>query len=1446
MRRKNHLNVGKILLTTAVSVGVIMPSVVATGEVVKKVGNNSKINIDSSKTVKEFVNINVGKINIIKNVGNGTTANTQYIPENVVPKTGDIGAIGTSFQYNIPIEFTSSNGKLYNLENPSIEVNLNPSGINGKALTSEQKLAIKNLENDINIQIQNYSHNWNTSGSYIFSLSVNLNNAINGVQLNPVMELSYTLNKKDIEKNISLGKILLTRKYSSSINPSISLKGNSLNVKMNWSKDSGNVAKYDFNNIGYINGNHNVKSLSFTVSEPNGVKLTPIDNPELKVNNDGSYTVSGNLLNELLNGNIKLFNISYTGVPVSGNISINLIPKTNGETFTNGKVTEEGTSVNYGGSSVSVQYVPKGNESQKIDKFTLESSDHGIVLGNGNMTNAIRTDFSAKVNSEGGNGIAYVGSCITNGEGIITQNDKNLESTNLTYVELPTNILNELTTGTLEEKEEIMYNIINNKYPSYKSGDTLESGFSPNFVYTKSSIEKGQSKVIGGNYIKIPKNYSGWSTYPTSASSTIVGVLYNENDISNDTIKDFQNSKTDTIKKVSKNSFLGIVTPPNNLIGDTINRTNSWTYPQSTYFRDGEFSHGVSASEILTWAVSDTRFDSFDNGITTYNQRGHGIYSNNISESKMATWLSQPHTINGAIGVNVAGDKSLYKAGTYIRVNFGGDAIVTGNVFLNGEKVNSNDIKIENNYIIIKIPNNTPLNLLKVTVPVQYTNIALNSITTSISPCDQNGNETRNIYPVVEVNGKMSSWGMTGYAENTAFTDTVNFTHTSANICGQYSNGVSKDNTTTITNVINNLGDEKKTYTISGRIPSADNNTLSANFGDTNVGNLSSTLENIDTNGADTWVLPNEDLNNPKNQEILNTPYASTLGNLTSEELKKLGWVKYTKGMNLKNIGAYLVKTTINPGSSYTMYYKIKLDNVDKNVFQTTNAEYKYYDNDDGIGSISPVTTLVPYGANEQNAWMSSIIVQNYKKNSKGKIIVDGTSEIPNDILNKELKNSVDPLSKDPKLGDLISNGEDIVNDSTLKTPEKLMNLIKFAINNESEFEKLGYKLDYISINGVNIAPGSAGEYSMNTGNLMNWLENVGIRDNTVLTKVKFVMSQIKTVPVTVQVQVLNNKDEVVQNSNTIEKHNILNGLTGNYLDSSLCGIKIPKGYELVKETVNGIEVTPNADGSTLPEKIGQSGEQIIYYIKKIQTKINLKIEYPDGSIVKNSEINVAGDPEASTEMSENKNVISIDGESITIPNGYKVAETIVTNIDTGKTVSTTKNKVNIISNFRNYNIGIVIKLEKIKTYTITTEIISTKGQVLVPENTISGEEGQSTENVKIPQIPKGYHLVKVINGENQIISKMPDQYIDKNQKIIWIVEKDKVTPEVKPETKPEVKPNEKPEVKPETKPEVKPNEKPEVKPETKPEVKPNEKPEVKPETKPEVKPNEKPEVKPE
>ncbi|MGL4910814.1 MAG: hypothetical protein ACRC3Y_00145, partial [Romboutsia sp.] len=1013
MRRKN-LNVGKVLFATTVSAAIIMPNIVASGETVKKIDSKTKTKIDSASVSKELVNINVGKISTVKNVSNGITKNTSYIPENAVPQTGDIGAIGTSFQYNVPIEFTSTDGKLYNLEHPSIEVSLNPTGVDGKKLTEEQSLAIKSLENDINIQIQNYSQNWNTSGSYIFSILINLNNAINGVQLNPVMNLSYTLNDKVVEKNISLGKILLTRKYSASFNPTMNIDKDSLDIGVNYNYDNGSVAKYDINNLGYINGEHKVKSLSFTLSSPKGIKLTPVDNKDLEVNKDGSFTLTGELLNQALSGKVKLFNIGYVGVPVSGNINLNLIPKSNEQTFNNGQITEAGTFVNYRTNSIGIQYVPEQSSDEKVDKFNLESKDNGIVLGEGNMTNAIRTDFSAQIDSEGGSGVAYVGSCITSGDALITQNGKNLESKDLTYVELPSNILSSLTTGTLEEKEDIMNDIINNKYPLYKSGDTLTPGFSPNFVYTKSNIEKSQKKVIGGSYVKIPKNYNQWNTYPTSVSSTIVGILYNENNISKETTEAFKTSKTDGIKKVGNNSLLGIVTPPNNLISETENQANPWTFSQSTYFRDGAFSHGVSASEILTWAVSETRFDSFDSNITSYNQRGHGIY-NSITENELGIWLSQPHTINGAIGVNVAGDGNLYKNGTYVRVNFGANAIVTGDIVLNGKVVNSSDVKIEKDYAVIKIPNNTPLNLLKVTVPIQYTNMGLNSITTSIEICDQNGNATRNIYPVVKLNGEMSSWGMTGYAENTAFGDTVNFTNTSANICSQYSNGVSKDNTTTITNVINNLGDKKKNYTIAGRIPSADNNTLSANFGDTNVGGLGSTLENIDTEGKDTWLLPNSEVNNPKNQEILNTPYSSTLGNLTAEDLKKLGWIKYTKGMDLKNIGAYLVNTWINPGSSYTMHYKIQLTNINKKIFQATNAEYKYYENEDSIGSLSPVTTLVPYGVNK-NVWMSSVIVQDYKKDSKGKIILDGTSEIPSNILNKDLENTVDSLNKNPKL----------------------------------------------------------------------------------------------------------------------------------------------------------------------------------------------------------------------------------------------------------------------------------------------------------------------------------------------------------------------------------------------------------------------------------------------
>ncbi|MGL5414782.1 MAG: hypothetical protein ACRDAU_03870, partial [Clostridium sp.] len=1334
------LKVSKIVVATTVSASIMMPNIVA---VAAPMNVKNKNEIKNNKEDKSNIGVEVGQVQVIKNVSNGTTDNNTYIPENTVPITGNIGTIGTSFQYNVPVEFSSKTGKLYNLENPAISINLNPSGIDGKSLTNVQKLAIKTLENSIDVQVQKYSKEWNTSGSYIFSALIGLNNALNGIQLNPVMNLSYKINGQKKEKDIQLGKILLTKKYSATIKASPTLDKGSLDLNINYYKDQGEIAKYDINNLGYIYGDHNIKKLSFSLSVPKGLKVTPINNSDLKLHNN-TYTLTGALLDEALKGKVNLFNIEYGNEAVYSNIGINLIPESNEITFNNGKETEQGTGVNYEGGSVYVQYIPKQTENKSQDKFNLDSVDSGIVLGNGNMTNAIKTKFSAKIDLKSGSGIAYVGSCITNGEGVITQNNKNLASKNMIYVQLPTGVLNEITKGNISEKMNVMEGIINNEYPTYKLGDKLRGDFSPNFVYTTKSIAKGKSEVISGDYIKIPKNYNGWSIYPVSASNTIVGIVYGKGSISNET--EFKKSNYDGIEKLkNKDEVLALVSEPDNLIQSTMNSVSPWNYAQSTFYRDGEFSHGVSASSILTWAVSDTRFDKFDEGATSYNERGHGISNQWLNQTKQASWLSQPHTINGVMGINVAADGNSYKKDSYVRVNFGGQAIVTGNIIFNGKEIPSKDIQINNTYVVIKIPAETSINLIKVTVPIQYTNMNLNSITTSMEPCNSMGVQQREVYPITQINGYMSSWGMTGYADNTAFTNTVNFIHNTANVCQQYSDGVSKDNTTTITNVVNNLGNEKTTYIIAGRIPSADNNTLSASVGDLNIGNLDSKLENIDTNGAETWILPSSKVSGIGNKEILDNPYPNTLAGLTENKLKELGWIKYKKGMDLKDIGAYLVKAVVNPGNSYTMHYKIRLTNVNMKKFQATNAEYKYYDNTNNIGSTSPVITLTPNGVKAGTEWMSSVVVQNYEKNSKGKTIIESTSELPENILNETIKNANDTFNNNPQLKDLINNGEDIQNNINAKTPEKLMKLIKFAVNNKEAFEKIGYKLDYISVNGVNIAPGNLGEYSMNEQSLMNWLENTGIANNTTLTKVKFIMSPLKSVPVTISVKVLNSENKVIQSGNTIKEHTVFNGVVGSYLNSSLCKINIPKGYELVEETVNGKKVVPNADGNTTSEILGQSGEEVVYYIRKAPTKIDLKVEYPSGEILNNGEIENSGIPNEETGMKFNGKSINFDGKEINIPNGYEIAETKVIDSDTNKVISITKNKINTISAYRNYNIQVIIRLRKIPQIetNIDTTVETENGTIVVP---ISKAEtiktGSDLSKVKLPTVPKGYKIV--------------------------------------------------------------------------------------------------------
>ena len=173
---------------------------------------------------------------------------------------------------------------------------------------------------------------------------------------------------------------------------------------------------------------------------------------------------------------------------------------------------------------------------------------------------------------------------------------------------------------------------------------------------------------------------------------------------------------------------------------------------------------------------------------------------------------------------------------------------------------------------------------------------------------------------------------------------------------------------------------------------------------------------------------------------------------------------------------------------------------------------------------------------------------------------------------------------------------------------------------------------------------------------------------------------------------------------------------------------ELPKGYQVVKVTVNGQEVTQ----SEVPSTQGSKDQVIIYTIGKQPTD-TIKVINEKGIQVGKT-VSVTGDTGSKTGL-----------EVPTIPNGYHiVSETINGKAGTGVPNTFGDSDTNII-----YNIAPNVKDE---TY---GSIVTDSGKILVPVTPLNQGEPGTKATVQMPNIPKGYKIVKVTinNGEVPISS---------------------------------------------------------------------------------------------
>ncbi|OPX48403.1 MucBP domain-containing protein [Clostridium thermobutyricum] len=186
---------------------------------------------------------------------------------------------------------------------------------------------------------------------------------------------------------------------------------------------------------------------------------------------------------------------------------------------------------------------------------------------------------------------------------------------------------------------------------------------------------------------------------------------------------------------------------------------------------------------------------------------------------------------------------------------------------------------------------------------------------------------------------------------------------------------------------------------------------------------------------------------------------------------------------------------------------------------------------------------------------------------------------------------------------------------------------------------------------------------------------------------------------------------------------------------------QIPEGYHLVNITDNGKVIT------NVPNTFGDSDDNIIYHVEKNPTKTIISIEGSNGKVIGTPE-SATGEPGDKTNLKDPQ-----------IPEGYH----LVNITDNGKVIT------NVPSTFGDNNDNIIYHVAK--NPSITVKVIDSKGKELGKSEIVTGDPS-SKVTAKVPSIPEGYHLVNVTNSEGKTVNGIPSTFGDKDEIIIYHVEK--------------------------------------------------------------------------
>ncbi|WP_055069835.1 hypothetical protein [Clostridium massiliamazoniense] len=1256
------------------------------------------------------LNIEISNINITKESAAGFTNNSNYIPENNIPKTTNIATSNTEVVYKIAVSLSSKTGKFYKI--PKLYLTANPFAqyMGKNSNDPKEKEAAAKLLKSINVQLSELK-DLNTTSTFVITAIVGVGNADWDVKVNPNFQIHAMVGNKEKVVPIKVPDILLTNHYTDNVYAGLKIthsENNKHESYLDIDLNNGNSAP---NNPGIYNpANYKPQSITFKIDNPDSkdIDIIPLKVPGFTVNPDGTYTVDSRLIGQVN----RLFKV-VTKTNGVLNKEITVVPLN--EKYNTNIDLNKTTTFNYDSASATLTQNAIG------DSFTMSQGTQASGWYN------IYDTFSSKLSAGvPGKYKIYSGSLLSDGNMVVIDGKNLIAIKDQTYVSLNKNAENILLTGTPSEKAAIFQRIVNGDMSGigqafsydkilqmYKSGEELPQ---INFTY-KSEEYNGNPLNMVGYYHEIPI-HGAWT--PMINRVFTLGIL--QGNYSKEEKENMGHAiekgalSSDTIIK-NNGEFSGfLLSPPDNITNQDIYDQKPVEGPvgNGTYYttesRYGSISHDISSAITYAYEKVTTTIDS---------PKGAG----NIVQNHPVSWLDNSHKFYFYIYGYGSGITEQYTKNTVLNVNMDAPFVLTSPVTINGVTVPKEDYKIEGNRILIRFPQRFNMSPQpRVEFEAHYITFGPQTITVSAHLEGKMGHQGI----VYNYNNNPNSSELEGGATSqiVLFNSQV-LTGETSNECMHYSNGVDSSGNVTLTDVIHNGKYETKKYFVVGQIPTVGSNNLPGNEGATSVGGLGSELLSLDTSGAPTWVLPKSALNSV-NQDILDNTNALDLkGKLKYIESPGSGWVRYIPGKtNLSRMVAYFVAPTIEPGKDFYINYNVHLTGINRNTYQIVNSAFKYYTPDSNLGSTSNIVNLTPPGENLSYDWISKVVDLN------GQAISSGA-----------LSNIINYNGEKISLNNLIGHGPDNDGKSDL-TPKELQEKINLATNKEA-MKELGYKLDGIYVNGQKVSK--------------EWFNTVGILNNSTLTHIKFVISKISTDTVKVMEHSTDSNGKEV--TTQVGKTTTVTGVEG--ANTRLNTPKIPEGYHIVNITDNGKVIT-----NGVPSKFTGNDQNIVYNIAKTPTT-TVEEHYENGTNVVPSKItaNLQG-TKVNTGLPE-------------LPKGYQVTKVTVN----GKEVP--QNEVPIIQGKDNQTIVYTIGKQPTDTVKVEEFIPGSSTPKVISSKSVTGNTGDKT-GLNTPEIPKGYHIVSITNGNGDKVTGVPDTFGNSDNTTVYKIAKnvtDKVYVDVKTTT---------------------------------------------------------------